>query len=298
MAKTTTDLLNNIKRRAQLPDDGGTLSDTDILAFASDELQNVVAPRLIALNEWQYAFTYNETVTAVREYRINSRCAGNSIISVEYTDDGGVTTRYIQLRHPLMQTNPSVAAENHSIYGNKIVLSTGMPTSGVLRIRALLRPSSLVTTGCASIAAVPAGAVFQVDSSSGFSATQLVDVVYGTSPYEVAQIATVSSIPDGTHITLTSTNDASAAIGTTSNPGRICPAETSDRVMLPDELHDYLAQRVAMRCVEARGLKQDLDNHSRKLADMETAFDRLTSPRSRGEFKAILPEEFFFAGRP
>src|SRR5688572_15737014 len=139
MARTTTDLLNSIKRRAQLPDDGGTLSDADILEFSSDELLNVVAPRLMAQREWHYAFSYTETVTSARNYRINPRTAGNAIVSVEYYD--GTDYRFIPLKHALMQRN--AVAENYSIYGNSIVLSDSCPTSGTLRVRALLRPSRL-----------------------------------------------------------------------------------------------------------------------------------------------------------
>lgn len=298
MALTTTDLLNSVKRRAQLPDDSGTLSDSDILSFASDELLNVIAPRLQATNEWHYAFSYTETVTSARTYRINPRASGNRIISVEYYD--GTNYRFIPLRHPLMQNRPFAnTAENYSIYGNLITISDGCPTSGTLRIRAMLRPSRLVSSGCTAITAVGASNTITVTSSSGFTASQLVDVQQGDSPYEMFLLTSVSSVPGGgvTLIlsdTITSTTFPVTAI----RPGRICPAEQTDLIQLPDELHDYLAQRTAIRCMEARGFTQDMQNHLRKLADLEVAFDRLMSPRSKGEFKAIVPEEYFYSGRP
>lgn len=291
MAKTTSDLLTNIKRRTQLPDDGGTLSDTDILAFASDELQNVIAPRLMSVHEWQYAFSYTQALSSARTYRINSRVAGNKIISVEYFD--GVNYRFIAQRHPLTQNKQGSTSEDFSIYGNQIVLSDSSPTSGTLRIRAYLRPSALVSSGGQSITAVNSNTnSLTVASSAAFSASQLVDVVYESSPYEITSVAaTVSSIPDGTHVIL-NTSDSSWASAT-----RVIAAETSDRIQLPDELHDYLAQRTAIRCMEARGFKQDMDNHLRKLADLEAAFDRLVSPRASGEFKAIVAEDWFWVGR-
>lgn len=299
MAKTTTDLLNSVKRRAQLPDDSGTLSDSDILAFASDELQNVIYPRLMAMNEWHYAFTYTDTVTSAREYRINSRAAGNRIISVEYTSDS-VDYRFIRYRHPLTQANTQeLAWENYSIYGNKIVLSDGCPTSGTLRIRAVLRPSQLVSSGCQAITSVDVGnSTLNVASSSGFSADQVVDFVYSSSPYELWTTETVFSIPSGTEIKMVggaidSTWTAVVAAGI-----RICPQEQTDRPQLPDELHDYLAQRTAIRCMEARGMTADMNNHLRKLQDLEGAFDRLVAPRNKGEFKAIISEDFAYVGRP
>lgn len=289
MAKTVQNLLDNIKRRAQIPDDGGTLSNLDILAFASDELQNVVYPRLMAANEWHGAFSYNQTLSSSRTYRINSRTAGNTIISVEYYD--GVSYRFIRLKHPLLQRQD--LGENYAIYGNQITISDAVSSSGTLRIRALLRPSTLATSGGQSITAVNTGTnSLTVADSSAFSANQTVDVVYESSPYEVAYVsATVSSVPDGTHVIL-STSDSAWA-----NTCRVIAAETTDRVALPDELHDYLAQRVAIRCMEARGFREDMDNHLRKLEDLEKSFQRLVAPRSKGEFKAIVSEDWLFIGR-
>ena len=296
MSKTTSDLLTSIKRRAQLPDDGGTLSDSDILAFASDELVNVVAPRLIAMDEWHFAFSYSQTLSSTRTYRLSSRCSGNRIISVEYYDGTGY--RFIRLRHPLMQSWQ--AGEHYSIYGNQITLSDACPTTGTLRIRALARPSQLVTTGCTAVSAANSTTQqLTVTSSTGFSAGQLVDLVYADSPYEIALFGVIQTVDDATHVTLNSVLPVTPQIQTDAGQGliRLCPADQSDRVALPDELHDYLAQRTAIRCMEARGFTQDMQNHLRKLADLEAAFDRLVSPRSKGEFKAIVPEDWYFVGR-
>lgn len=292
MAKTVSDLLTNIKRRAQLPDDGGTLSDADILAFASDELQNVVYPRLLALNEWHYAFTYSDSLNSAREIRINPRVSGNRIISVEYLD--GSDYRYIPLRHPLMQKQAD--GESFSIYGNKIVFSEAVPTSGTLRIRAVLRPSKLVTSGATSMASdVSSGdAAFDVASGADLGSPTSIDIYYGNSPYEIAHMSRVVSIAGNT---VTIGTPFGLALSVQNDLPRVCTAEQTDRVPLPDELHDYLAQRTAMRCMEARGFTKDLQNHMQKLGDLEKAFDRLTAPRVKGEFKAIVPEEWSWDGR-
>lgn len=283
MAKTTTDLLNNIKRRTQLPDDGGTLSDTDILAFATDELQNVVMPRLMAMNEWHYAFSYTQSLSSSREYRINPRVAGNRIISVELLD--GSDYRFIKLSHPLTQWKDF--GESYSIYGNKIVLSEACPTSGSIRVRAVLRPSDLILTGVTYVTAGTSAGGFNVDiASDEFGVGDVIDFVYDSSPYETIDIDNTITVDSGSSYTL-----SNPVLGDYLN-ARVCPAGQSDRVMLPDELHDYLAQRVAIRCMEARGFTQDMQNHLRKLQDLEMAFDRLVAPRNKGEFKAIVNEDF------
>jgi hypothetical protein len=294
MALTTDLLVSNIKRRTQLPDDGGTLSDADILAFATDELLNVVAPRLMAMQEWHYAYSYTETLSSARTIRINPRTAGNAIISVEYLD--GTEYRFIRAGHPLTQR--ASLGESYAIYGNLITLSDAVPTSGTLRIRALLRPSRLIATGtCTAITSVGASNTLNLTSSTGFTANMLVDVQHGDSPYEMFLLTSVATVPGGVSITTADAITSTTFPVTSVRPGRLCPAEQTDRIQLPDELHDYLAQRTAIRCMEARGFTQDMQNHLRKLADLETAFDRLTAPRSRGEFKAIVPEDWMFAGR-
>lgn len=287
MAKTVSDLLTSIKIRGQIPDDGGTLSDTNILSMASDELENVIFPRLMAMNEWHYAFSYTQALSSARSYRINSRCSGNRIISVEYTSDS-VTYRTIKSKHPLLQAQD--LGENYAIYGNSIVVSDAVPTSGTLRIRAVLRPSRLVASGGQSITGTNSATdQVTVASSAAFLDGDLVDILYESSPYENFAITTIDTVNNGTTITMASDVDATWIV-----PGiRIIAAETSDRVMLPDELHDYLCQRTVIRIMEARGFTQDMKNHMQKLGDMEVAFDRLVAPRSKGEFKAIVPEDYY-----
>lgn len=292
MARTTTDLLNSVKRRSQLPDDGGTLSDADILAFATDELQNVVYPRLMAMNEWHYAFTYRSALSSERSYRIDPRVAGNRITSVEYTADA-VDFRFIKYNHPLTQAaSNNVYYESYSIFGNNIVLSSGCPTSGVIVVRAVARPSTLVSTGCSrinSINTVTNEVTVDVDN---FSAGDNVDILYSTTPYEFITLDDLLDVAVGSVYHLSEDVQSSYV------SARLCPAGQSDRVQLPDELHDYLAQRVAIRCMEARGFTQDMDNHLRKLVDLEGAFDRLVAPRNKGEFKAIISEDWAYQGRP
>lgn len=290
MAKTTSDLLTNIKRRTQLPDDGGTLSDSDILAFASDELENVVVPRLMALNEWYYTFEYSQALSSGRSYRINPRCAFQKIISVEYLD--GSNYRFIAQRHPLQQANRETG-ESFAIYGNNIVVSDAVPSSGTLRIRAFLRPSRLVSSGCSAIVAANPGTNAITVDVDNFSDNDSVDIIYKTSPYEVLAIgASIASGGATTTYVLTGVTVSTDW----ENATRLTPAEQTDRIPLPDELHDYLAQRVAIRCMEARGFKDDMENHLRKLKDLEAAFDRATSPRARGEFKAISDDEWSWTG--
>lgn len=289
MARTVANLLSSIKRRAQIPDDGGTLSDSDILAMASEELQTVVFPRLAGTRGWHSAMEYTVSLSSTRTYRLPSRASGNNILAVEVDDGSGY--RPMSLTHPLTSTQSALLMEGYYLYGNKVTLTDGAPTSGTLKLKYLLRPSELTSTAATDITVVGGSSITVTSASTaGITTGSTVDIYYSDSPYEPLAIdVTVTNVAGNV---LTLSVPTGTAVGM-----RVALSGQTDRVPLADELHDYLAQRTAMRCMEARGFKEDLAEHMKKLGDLEKAFDRLAAPRPRNDFKAIVAEDFIFDRR-
>lgn len=287
--KSVADLLISIKRRGQQPSDGGaTLSDEDILALASDEIENVVAPRLHANRGWYQATEDVFTLSSTRSYRIPTRAVGASIVSVEVDNGGNGDYRFLNLHHPLQMKSTYVArGEGYYIYGNNVVLSDGCPTSGNLRIKYLLRISRLYllnnvisAVGATTITLVNSAALSIVTYSGGVGK---VDIYRADSPYEIfARDVTVTATSG---VTLTMTPPSGTAVGM-----KVGDIGWTYHPQLPNELHDYLAQRTLLRIAEALGHKEDAAAYEKKLSDMETAFDRQTSPRARGDAKAIVDD--------
>jgi hypothetical protein len=153
--------------------------------------------------------------------------------------------------------------------------------------------SSAWAAGSTSVEGANSTDINALSAAVSASGTSKIDFVYGESPYEYIESNFLSGIspPDIFLVNPTTTLLSKAA-----GAPRVCPAEQTDRTQLPDELHDYLAQRTAIRCMEARGFTQDMQNHLRKLADLEAAFDRLTAPRATGEFKAIVQDDWYYIG--
>lgn len=312
MAKFASDLLLNIRRRAQLSNDSGqALNDTDLLIMASDELQNVIAPHIYAFRGWQYATQTTFNLTTERAYRIPSRAAGGTIISVEIVDTP--INRPVPLIHPLQAKD---YGERYYLYANNIVLTAGAPSSGQMVVRYLMVPNT-ITTIQAQLTSFNTGIATYLNSTLP-SNTALFDISYGQSPYEIVAAAVPGfiDVPGAGQITLALTTDAAfslykttdgmtiadlQAIATAQNsvgtPLLITAAGTSGSPQLNDEFHDYLAQRTAMRAMEAIGHTEDLTNMAKKLQDLDAAFMKAIAPRARGDFKVIATEDYFYDRR-
>lgn len=320
MAKTASDLLTNIRRRAQLSQDGGqALSDTDLLAMASDELQNVIAPKIYATRGWNYAAEKAYTLASDRRYRLPSRAAGGTIISVEIVNATPPNTK-VNFVHPLQTTQASGQGAGYSyfIYANNIVLSSGCPTSGTMVVKYLMQPSAL-TTSFETVANLTSNSIVTVESNTlGLVGGDHIDVILTAAPYEIVLKDVKISGVAGTTLTTTVdlTTDAgvrnystlydytfaelqAAAIDASLGSGQliICKSGQSYYPQLNDEHHDLLAQRTAMRAMESIGHTEDLTNMEKKLVDLEGAFLRSISPRERGDVKAILQEDFYYDRR-
>lgn len=314
MPKTTTDLIANVRRRAQLSNDSGqAISDADILVMASDEFQNVIAPKIYAFRGWHFATQKTYTLSTTRTYRIPDRAAGGTIISVEIVDSP--INRPVNLVHPLQVKD---FGERYYLYANNIVLSNGAPSSGSMLVKYLMLPNSLTQlsmglTGYTSITGVGTYSLNTMPSN-----TLLFDVSYGVSPYEILATSVPGSIdvPGAGQITLSLGTDAQLALygtvpgmiaadfqaivtaqNTNQTPIVITQVGNSLSPQLNDEFHDFLAQRTAMRAMEAIGHSEDLQNMSQKLQDLESSFMKAIEPRERGDFKVIATEDYFFDRR-
>lgn len=321
MAKNTTDLVTNVRRRAQFPNDGGqTFSDADILAMATDELQNVVAPRIYEMRGWHYAVLTQYTLSGSRYYRLPDRAGGGTIISVEIVDTP--TNRFVNLIHPLQVRS---TGENYYIYANNIVLSAAAPSTGTMIVRYLMAPptlnqlvgtiSSVATLDTMNFVATPTLAVFANLATTG---TGFIDFVKTTSPYETLMVGVPVLVNSSTQL-------VSSAFQFTDGAGSLAAAAPymtiqgyslaqlysdlgsgkatavdvgqSSYVQLNDEFHDYLAQRTAMRMMEAIGHSEDLKLMGQKLIDLEKSLDRAIAPRARGDFKVINLEDVYYDRR-
>lgn len=288
-----TELLADVKRKAQIAADEETLSDSDILDIATKELQTVITPKILSVRENFFATYHDFTLSNTRIYRIPSQATGSKILGLEVVDG--------EQRRTLIQINMfETQREGFFIRSGSVNLSTNAPTSGTLRLHYSARPGVLTETVNA-IQSRDSSDTITLSSVHGLDIGSVVSIQRATSPFEyVYQDIVVSAVPDldtvtfsgvdfvansvglGDVMTITSVDDGVAATGSVS---------LSYYPQIPVEMHDWLSYRVAIRCLEHIGHSDLIPDKVQKVADIEKDLLALISPRSDNDGKIIFQKE-------
>lgn len=279
------ELLVSVKRATALPSSQIRLSDVDMLTLADEEIQTKMLPMLTDLRNEYLVTLESFTMTAGRtEYPIPYRAIGRTLRDVTVVRAGQTTDTL-----PYIQPEDSYAAGQVGFFlrGDKLLL-TEAQTSGTLNLYYELRPSSLVLLAdCARIATLTAIDAVVVAVPSTIVTGTSVDVLEARSGHTLlGKDLSVTNVA-GTTLTL--------AVPTAAIAGDyIAPAETSPVIMLPQEMHQVLAQAVAVRVLEAIGDFEAMGSHQARLAEKMIAVRSLLTPRVRGAAHVIINQNSFF----
>ena len=278
------ELLVSVKRATALPASQIRLSDTDLLALADEEIQTRLLPMLTELrNEYlvvveSFALTAGQT-----EYAIPYRAIGRTLRDVTIERSGSSDTL------PYVQPEDARQSSTLGFYlrGDKVIL-TSAQSSGTLSLQYELRPSRLVLVSeCARVASFSAVSAVVVSVPSTIVTGTLADCLEAKSGHTLLGKDIAVTNVAGTTLTL--------AVPTTLSVGDyIAPAETSPVIMLPQEMHQLLAQAVAVRTLEAIGDFEALASHQARLMEKMTAVRSLLTPRVRGAAHVIINQNTFF----
>lgn len=268
----STELLADIKRKAQIETNNSTLTDLNLLDMATKELQTVITPKILSVREG-YLVSYTDfTLSSGRSYRIPSKATGNKLTQLEYISSDG-SARDI----PFKPLRDHAFMEGFFVRANTVILSTYAPQSGTLRMHYAIRPGALTESGIvvtvtnsttltfASIHSLVAGSLFSTqrpDSPYEYSATDLV----------------VLTAPTTSTVTVASTSDVNTSDIATNQPAG-SPTRKSYIPQIPEELHDWLSYRTSMRVLEHLGHSDLLALKAEKLKDLEKDVLALISPR-------------------
>jgi len=84
---TSSDIIEAVKRRMAFPISQSTFTETDILAFANEEMQATMVPNIMSFNEEYYVVTKDITlVNNVTRYQIPDRAVGMKLRDIFYKD--------------------------------------------------------------------------------------------------------------------------------------------------------------------------------------------------------------------
>lgn len=291
---STTALLNSIKRRCLVPSSQITLSDTDFLSIADEELQLHVVPLLKAVRE-EYFVTYQDVSVAANTagYALPDRAIGAQLRDVTIIDTNTSTDSIRNVPRidiaeipyqgiNLTQTGyvQSFYLQNNYIY----FLPTPSTSQGTIRLWYFLKPNRLVALASVGVIAgidtvnktvtlnaVPSTFAIGtscdfIKSKPGFDMLAMDQAITGISSTTISFAALPSTLLVGDYLSL---------------------ARESAVPQIPEELHPLLAQRVAVKALEAIGDNEKMLIAAKKTEEMEMAANKLMASRVEGEAKKI-----------
>lgn len=281
-------------RRAMLPQNQNTFSEDDFLEILNEEMNIGVVPHVLSFHEDYYLRTISVPfIIGVTNYDIPHRAMGNKLREVRLKDANGnlfELTRISVEDQPYFQYNNFGIGSNtlrtFSIQGSTIVFnSPPTDTSGIggfLDIVFYDRPNSLVAESrTARVSAFDRTLnTITLDNFPAVFANQTIfDVTSITNPHKLIIIEGVSStVPTTSSLVLTFDSlPSSLQIGDV-----VALPEETIIPQVPQEVVGMLAQRAAMKCLEAMGDTQGLQNALQRLEEMKVNTGSILDSRVEG----------------
>lgn len=293
---TSSTLIDTIKREAMLPTNQSTFTNADFLAFANQEMKIGVVPSVLSYHQ-EYFVRDSDPITIVSgksNYTVPYRAMGGKFRELFYQDTNGNLRGMSRISPDDRPYYQQSSFENNFIYffieGNDVVLVPPVSEAAVgsLVFSYFLRPNELVdesrvaTISNIAMDTLAGTTTYTVDQiPTGFSTNVDLDLLqtrpgHATYNYDIR----CTSI-DSTNLTmtfLTSVVSSQAIVG-----DYVAFAGEAIIPQIPTDLHDYLAQRVAARCLQSLGDTNGLAAASVKLAEMEIKTGNLIDNRSEGQ---------------
>jgi len=284
----TSDIIASAKRRALLPSSQNTFKDDDFLAFANEEMNLGLVPSVLKMHEDYFLFTELVPLTTDKtKYDIPYRATGNKIREVAFQDVNGnifEMTRIGVGDLPFYNGSHTYdRAYAYYIANNQICLAPEKMTNdnGVkLRITYYIRPNTLVLPEAVAVISsinTTTGEIQVSNLPTTFNTSQQFDFIKVKSPHKCLNIEVSATSINSTSKTITfATTDIPSDLAVNDH---IALATESCIPQVPSDLHVVLAHRVAIRCLEALGDSEGLQNASVKLAELEKSMETVIDDR-------------------
>jgi hypothetical protein len=282
---TTTDLLDTVRERAMIPDDG-PISGEDILTFATEELHTQVLPVVLAMrSDYGIVRESMDIEVGQAEYPIPHRAVGGKLRALKKTRASGeVVTVPI---YSLEQTE-ELSTGGAYIEGDSVYLVPTPTEAETLTMVYYVRPGALgLFDDCASnvtnISVAGGGEITVTHSNASMSVGSEGFDVYNSKPnfgLKAVGVEPVSVVDPNNVILPAGTKVAIGDIISTSNFTHI--------PNVPAEAHSFLAQLTVVRVLDALGDKDALQEARRKLTDLGGGLNILLATRNDGDSAVIV----------
>lgn len=300
---TADDLVESIRRRAQLPINNNTFKLEDYLKMADEEISLSILPSIIRQHENYFLHnTDMPLVTNQSRYKIPYRAAGNKLKDLSYLDNAGniIEMVKIPIEHISDYNGSSynVSSQvNYYILNDEVVLfpENVVNPVGALRFTYYLRPNQLVKLN-------KVGKITAIDTTNKtislsnlpteFTSSLLYDFVDVESPHRTLDF----------DVPVTSINSTTKLIQFDTDyvfPNRlkvgdhVCIQCETAIPQIPDDLHPMLAHKVAMAALESLGDTEGLANATQKYSELQTNMTTLVDNRVEGSPQKIVNRNGF-----
>lgn len=242
---TCAGLIEQISRKGSIPDNQTLYTNSDLIKFLNEELQNKIVPYVASIME-DY-FLAEKTYQAdgnTKEYLIPTDSIGNKVKSISVWNDG------IQLnQQPRLDYNNLVSTvHGYYIFNNKIIFYPKPIMSNTIKISYYKRPNNITDlyykiTGISSNS-VSTTLTVDIDPTALSNGTSI-DIISKNSPFVINL---------NTSITSTTSTTIVIPLTTLVNVGDYVSLEGSSAFpQIPQEIIPLLVQAVEVRIMESMG---------------------------------------------
>lgn len=296
MPWTTADLLTAVRRRAQLPASSadGLLTDTDLLALATEEIDTLLVPLVRAAREEYWVTRTDLAITAgTAEYRIPTRAQASALRDVTLVVDGAETSLpHIELEERGRYTEGGSywwdgAGVGFALQGDKVVVLPTPTKAATLRLYYARRLNRLVATSAAALVSSVAGTPTITFASvpATWSDSDTFDAIEGTPSFDwLGADLTASNVVTGASGTITfdsvsselAAGDYVALAGETPVP------------QIPAELHPLLISATVARALEVVGDRAAFAAATQAVVRQSAQASQLLEPRVEGAARRVV----------
>ena len=310
MAKVlkTDALVSTALRRALIPSDQATFTCQDIRDIMNEELNIHVVPVVLRAHEEYYVIDEDVNLENGKiRYKIPYRSFGNKLRDVQFVDNAG--TQYEMTRVSL-EDRPEYQGNYTNnqfltfyLENDDVVIMQNQIINGNIRMSYYLRPNELVEDKrggqITSIAVCSCASTTTFTMSTfpeHFSCTTVYDFIQGRSPNKIIGFDREVLSTCSTAKTITFSNSQLKTIDLFSITPKDLTFSVGDYIMkaeetiipqLPTELQPILAQRVAVKLLEALGDTEGMQNAQKELERMEYNAQTLIDNRVEGSPQKI-----------
>jgi hypothetical protein len=287
---STTQLIENIKRRCAVPTSQLTYENSDFTALANDELQGEVVPLLMSTRE-EYFVTYVDVSTNGNVVTIPEDAVGEKLRSVAFVQQSSPLV-LINLPRIDLDVVAGIGFSNYAslagfyVQGNELILypSNSVPANTLIRLYYYKRTLSLTAPSTF-------GQVTSIDPDTN-------TIVLSFVPYDWdvgTVLNSVSSRPPfgTTNSEVTIVADSSPSLVVDSVEGIEVGDYMSEQgysavPQIPIEAHAYLAQLTAVKCLEGLGDRSGMEAAQAKADMLKKSMLVMVSQRVDGSVKKVV----------